>query len=177
LITLIHLLIFIILTFLLIIFPYTTITKNKGSIFIRNFAFSKQDNFLKLQKVVPNLIYLMSVFEYLFKNNFGVHFLWTTGFISWIVGCYLWVLNVEFSLVFISISIIFCLVALFDSFKTDLNEFLNLKKDDLGISVYILIIICSVLTMVIFNSLAVGITSSILFLLFFYDWKIYDKSK
>ena len=176
-ITLIHLLIFIILTFLLIIFPSTAIPKNKGSSFFRNFDFSKQDNFLKLQKLGPKLIYLMSVFEYLFKNNFGVHFLWTTGFISWIMGCYLWVLNVEFSLVFISISIIFCLIALFDSFKTDLNEFLNLKKADLGISVYISIIACSVLTMIIFNSLAVGITSSILFLLFVYDWKIYDKSK
>ena len=176
-ITLIHLLIFIILTFLLIIFPSNAISKNNGSIFFNKFDFSKENKFLRFQKVVPKLIYLMSVFEYLFKNNFGVHFLWTTGFISWIVGCYFWVLNVEFSLVFISISIILCLIALFDSFKIDLNEFLNLKKGGLGISVYILIIACSVLTMVIFNSLAVGITSSILFLLFFYDWKIYDQSK
>jgi hypothetical protein len=153
-------------------------SKNTRSI-LRNLNVSKEVKSLKIQKVVHKLIYFLSLFEYLFKNNFAVHFFWTTGFISWVVGSSLWVLKAEFiSLAFISISIILCLIALFDSSKKNLSESYDLKKlDELGISVYTLIIVSSVLIMIIFNSIAIGLTTNILLILFFYNWKVYEKSK
>jgi len=176
LITLIHLLIFIILTFLLILFPVIFVPK-KGSIFLRNFHLPKTVNFLELQKIVPSLIYFMNLFEYMFQNSIGVHFFWTSGFISWILGCCFWVLQTDFvSFIFILISIIFCLVAIFAISDMNLNEFSTLRRAKLGFSLYVLIISISVLVMVVFNSLAGGFTTNILLLLFLFDWKVYKES-
>jgi len=177
LITLIHLLIFIILTFLLILFPVIFVPK-KGSIFLRNFQFPKSFNFFKLQKVVPSLIYLMTLFEYMFQNDFAVHFFWTSGFISWILGCSFWILKADFiSFVFLLTSIIFCLVAIYSISSMNLSEFSTLGKDKLGFSLYVLIISISVLVMVAFNSLAAGFTTNILLLLFLFNGKEYKKTR
>ena len=120
----------------------------------------------------------MNLFEYMFQNTIGVRFFWTSGFISWILGCYFWVLQAEFvSLVFIVTSIIFCLVANFATYDRNILEFSNLRLDTLGFSVYVLIISISVIAMIAFNSLAVGFTMNIVLLLFFYDWKVYKKTK
>jgi hypothetical protein len=174
----IHLLIFIILTFILILFPYISVSKKKGLIFLRNFQLPKTVNFLKLQKVVPSLIYLMNLFEYMFQNSFGVHFFWTSSFISWILGCCFWVLQADFvSLSFILTSIIFCLLAIYDISDLNLNGFSNFRRAKLGFSVYILIISISVLAMVAFNSLAAGFTTNIMLLLFLYGWKVYEQTK
>ena len=174
--TLIHLLIFIILTFLLILFPVIFVPK-KGPIFLRNFHLPKTVNFLELQKIVPSLIYFMNLFEYMFQNSIGVHFFWTSGFISWILGCCFWVLQTDFvSFIFILISIIFCLVAIFAISDMNLTEFSTLRRAKLGFSLYVLIISISVLVMVVFNSLAGGFTTNILLLLFLFDWKVYKKS-
>jgi hypothetical protein len=176
--TLIHLLIFIILTFLLVSFPVISVPKKKGSIFLRTSKLPKTANFLKIQKVVPSLIYLMNLFEYMFQNNIGVHFIWTSGFVSWILGCCFWVLQVDFvSFTFILTSIIFCLVAIFAISDMNIIEFSNLRIDKLGFSVYFLIISISVVAMVAFNSLAVGFTTNILLLLFLYVLREYKKTK
>jgi hypothetical protein len=178
LMTLIHLLIFIILTFLLVLFPVISVPKKKGSIFLRNFQLPKIVNFLKIQKVVPSLIYLMNLFDYMLQNNIGVHFIWTSGFVSWILGCCFWVLQVDFvSFTFILTSIIFCLVAIFAISDMNIIEFSNLRIDKLGFSVYFLIISISVVAMVAFNSLAVGFTTNILLLLFLYVLREYKKTK
>ncbi len=174
----IHLLIFIILTFLLILFPVISVPKKKGSSYSINFQLPKTVNFLKIQKVVPSLIYLMSLFEYMFKNNIGVHFFWTSGFVSWIVGCCFWVLQSDFiSLTLILFSIIFCLVAIYTTSDMNIIEFSKLKIDKLGFSVYVLIISISVVAMVAFNSIAVGFTTNILLLLFLYNWRVFKKTR
>lgn len=176
--TLLHLLIFIILTFLLVSFPVISVPKKKGSIFLRNFQLPKTVNFLKIQKVVPSLIYLMNLFDYMLQNNIVVHFVWTSGFVSWILGCCFWVLQADFvSLTFILTSIIFCLVAIFAIYDMNIIEFSNLRKDKLGFSVYVLIISISVVAMVAFNSLAVGFVTNIVLLLFLYDLREYKKTK
>jgi len=175
LITLIHLLIFIILTFLLILFPVISVPK-KGSIFLRNFQLPKTVNF-KLQKVVPSLIYLMNLFEYMFQNSFGVHFFWTSGFISWILSCYFWILQAELvSLIFILFSIILCLLAIFDISDLNLKRFSNFRRAKLGLSIYFLITSISVMTMVAFKSLAAGFTTNIVLFLFVYTWGVYKKT-
>ena len=175
---LIHLLIFIILTFLLISFPVIYVPKKKGSIFLRNFQLPEKVNFLKPQKVVPSLICLMNLFEYIFQNNIGVQFFWTSGFMSWILGCCFWVLQADFvSLTFIVISIIGCLLAIFAVSDLNLNKFSNLRIAKLGFSIYVLIISISVVAMVAFNSLAVGLTTIILLRLFVYTWRVHEKTK
>ena len=177
-ITLIHLLIFIILTFLLILFPVIFVPKKKGSLFLRTSQLLKKGNFLKIRKVVPSLIYLMNLFEYMFQNNIGVHFLWSSGFVSWILGCCFWVLQADFvSLIFILTSIIFCLVTIYVTYDMNIIEVSNLRIDQLGFSFYVLIISISVVAMVAFNSLAVGFTTNILLLLFLYDLREHKKTK
>ena len=175
LISLIQLFIFIILTFLLITFPTIARNRKEKTVFLNNLSISKEyiSNFQKLE---TGLIYFMGLFEYLFRNNFGVHFFWTTGFISWILGCCLWVLKTEIiSLIFISISIILCLIALFDSSKISLNDVYNLKINELNASIYSIIISISVLIMVALNSIAIGLTTNILLMLILYDFKIYRR--
>jgi hypothetical protein len=177
LITVIHLLIFIFLSIFLISFPFISVPKKKGSGFLTNFQLAKKVNFFKLQNVVPSLIYIMNLFEYMFQNSFGVHFFWTSSFISWILGCCFWVLQADFvSLSFILISIIFCLLAIFDISDLNLHGFSNFRRAKLGFSVYVLIISISVLAMVAFNSLAVGFTTNILLLLFVYNWRVFEKT-
>lgn len=168
--------IFIILTFLLMIFPSIAKNRKEKTAFLDGLGKSNEDNF-NLQKLESGFVYFMSFFEYLFRNNFGVHFFWTTGLISWILGCCLWVLKSEFiSLVFISISIILCLIALFDSSKISLNDFYNLKINELSVSIYSLIVFISVLIMIATNSIAIGLTTNILLMLFMHDFKVYKSA-
>jgi len=175
---LIHLLIFILLTFLLNSFPVISAPKNNSSIFSRNFRLPKKVKFSGLQKVVPSLTYFMNLFEYMLQNNFGVRFLWTSGFISWILGCCFWVLEADFvSLFFISSSIVFCLLAILDTANLNLNELPTLRRAKLGPSVYVLIISISVVATVVSKSLAVGLTTNILLLLFLYNWRKCKKTK
>ena len=174
----IHLLIFIVLTFLLNSFPVISAPKKNGSIFSRNFRLPRKANFLGLHEVVPSLTYFMNLFEYMLQNNFGVRFLWTSGFMSWILGCCFWVLEVEFVSLFFSLfSIVFCLLAILDTANLNLNELPNLRRAKLGPSVYVLIISISVLATVVAKSLAVGLTTNILLLLLLYNWRKHKKQK
>ena len=176
--TMIHLLIFIILTFLLISFPAISASKEKGFNYLKIFQSSKKVNLLKIPKLIPSFIYLMNLFEYMFQNNIGVHFIWTSGFVSWILGCCFWVLQANFiSLTLIFFSIIFCLVAIFATSDININEFSNIKMNKLGISVYVLIISISVLAMISFNSIAVGFTTNILLVLFLYNLRVFKRVK
>jgi hypothetical protein len=114
----------------------------------------------------------------MFQNNFGVHFLWTSGFISWILGCCFWLLQADFvSLIFICVSIIFCLLAIYDTSGLKLYDVSALRKSELSFTPYVLIISISVLTMIAFNSLASGLTTNILLLFFLYNWKVHKKLK
>ena len=173
----IHLFIFIILTVLLILFPIISVTKKKGSSLIDNFQVNKKGNSVNLKKVGSRLLYCMNLFEYMFQNNFGVHFIWTLGVISWILGCCFWVIQADFaSLIFISISIIFCLLAFFTMSDFKSNEYSDLKRAKIGFSVYFLIISISVVAMFTSKSFAVGITTNTLLLLFLFDWRVYKKN-
>ena len=97
---------------------------------------------------------------------------------SWILGCCFWVLQADFvSLTFIVISIIGCLLAIFAVSDLNLNKFSNLRIAKLGFSIYVLIISISVVAMVAFNSLAVGLTTIILLRLFVYNWRVHEKTK
>jgi len=172
----IHLLIFIFLSILLTSFPFISTTKQKHNGFLTNFQSLRQINFFKLQKVVPNLIFLMNQFDYMIQSNIRVWFLWTGGFISWIFGCCFWVLQADIaSLTFITTSIIFCLLAIVTISKRNIIEASNRKRVNLRLSVYVLIISMSVVTMVAFKSFAAGITMITLLLLFFYDWRVIKK--
>jgi hypothetical protein len=172
-----HLLIFIILTVLLISFPVFYVPK-KSSSFLRNFQLPKDGKILKPQNVVPGLIYLMKLFEYRIQNSVGVSFLWTPGFISWILGCCFWVLQENFvSLTFISASVILGILAIFATFGQKLNGFSDARTADLGFSVYFLIISISVIVMICFYSLAVGIVTNIILLLILYDWRVYKRKR
>jgi uncharacterized membrane protein len=149
-----------------------------GSSFSRKFRLSKKGKFLGFQKVVPSLTYFMNLFEYMLQNNFGVRFIWTAGFMSWILGCCFWVIDAEFvSLFFISASIVFCLLAILDTANIDLSELPTLRRAKLGPSVYVLIISISVIATVFFKSLAAGLTTNILLLLLLYNWRKYKKTK
>lgn len=157
-------------------FPSIVKNRKEKAVFLNNLSITNEGNF-NLKNLETGFTYFMSLFEYLFRNNFGVHFFWTAGFVSWILGCCLWVIRSEFfSLIFISISIILCLIALFDSSKISINEFYNFKVNNLRISSYILIIFISVLIMVGTNSIAIGLTSNILLLLFLHDFKVYKRA-
>ena len=172
-----HLLIFIILTLLLVFFPVIYVPKNSSS-FLRNFQLPKNVKILKPQKFVPSLIYLMKLFEYRIQNSVGVSFLWMPGFISWILGCCFWVLQENFvSLTFISASVILGILAIFATFDQKLNGFSDARIGALGFSVYFLIISISVVVMICFYSLAVGIVTNILLLLILYDWRVYQKKQ
>ena len=173
----IHLFIFIILTVLLILFPIISVPKKKGSSVINYFQVSKEVNSVNFKKVGSHFLYFMNLFEDMFQNNFGVRFIWTSGFISWIMGCCFWVIQADFaSLVFISISIIFCLLPFFTRSDFNSNEYSNLKRAKIGFSVYFLIISISVVAMFASKSFAVGITTNTLLLIFLFDWRMYKKN-
>ena len=172
-----HLLIFILLTFLLILFPIVSKPKNNGSNLLSSFQLEKS-NFLNHHILFSNLTFLMNLFDYMFENNFSVHFLWTSGFIAWILGCCLWVLQIEFfSLILIFISIMCCLTTIYGISDLNLSEISILRTGKLGFAPYILIISISVLTLVAFNSIALGLTTVTLLLLFWYNWKTLKKYK
>ena len=178
----IHLLIFIALTFLLILRPVISKFENEISSVLTNFQLPIKVSSLKphklLSKLLSSLIFLMNLFEYMYQNNFGVHFLWTTGFVSWIVGCGFWLLQADLvSLLFICASIIFCLVAIYDISDLKSCEISASRKSEFSVTPYILIVSISVLTMVAFNSFAIGLTANIVLLLFLYDWKVIKKLK
>jgi hypothetical protein len=174
----IHLLIFIFLTFLLTLLPVISKPEHKISSILTNLQSLKKASFLKPRNLLSNLIYLMNTFEYMLHNTFAVHILWTSGFISWILGCYTWLIQANLiSLIFISISIIFSLSAIYDTYNLKLNDATSLKRSKLNFTPYLLIISISVLTMVAFNSLPAGLTTSVIMLLFLYDWKAFKKIK
>jgi hypothetical protein len=173
-----HLLIFIMLTFLLILFPIVSKPKNKGSNLLSSFQLPKKSSFLNYHNLFSNLTFLMNLFEYMFENNFSVHFLWTSGFIAWILGCCLWVLQIEFlSLILIFISIICCLTTIYGISDLNLSEISILRTEKLGFAPYILIVSISVLTLISFNSIAIGLTTVTLLMLFWHNWKILKKYK
>jgi len=175
---LIHLVIFIVLTFLLILLPVFSRPENKVASFLSNFKSSKKTWFLRPRNLLSSLIFLMNLFEYMFQNNFGVHFFWASGFISWILGCCFWVLQADVvSLIFVCVSIIFCLLAIYDVSGLKLYDVSSLRRCKPRFAHYVLIISISVLTMVAFNSLAIGLTTNILLLLLLYNWRVLKKPK
>lgn len=173
----IHLLAFIFLSIFFVSLPFISVPQKKDFGFLTKFQFPKKVKFFKLQSIVPSLIYLMNLFECIIKSNLRVRFIWITGYISWILGCCFWVLQANIvSIAFISASIIFCFLAIAVMLKTNLPKLSDLRRTKLGLSVYVLIISASVVAMVAAKSLGLGITTSIVLLLFLYDWKVYKNS-
>jgi hypothetical protein len=114
----------------------------------------------------------MKVFDFLFQNNFGVHFIWTLGFIAWILSSCFWVLKIDIvSLILVSISIIFCIVAIISTSDVKLKNQEKLQSDGFGFSIYFLITSFSVIIMILSNSLATGLTANIFFFVLFYSLK------
>jgi len=172
-----HLLIFILFTSLLVLFPVISVPKKGGSILLREFKFPKKVN-LKVKKLVPSLFYFFKVFDYMFENNFGVRFLWTAGFMSWILGCWFWVIHIDsVSLAFILTSIIFCLVSIYTISDLNLNEVPNQSGTKVGFSVYVLIISLSVFFMVATKTVANGVTLLLVLLVCLRGWRIIQKTK
>ena len=165
--------IFAILSFLLVLIPFGVFSRKSGSFFSRSFDFKKVVSFLKPQNIVSSLLYLLSVFDFMFKNSFGVHFLWTTGFVSWVLGCVFWVLQVDaVSLTFVLASVGFGLLAILSTFGLRINRSVNLAKDNSRISVGALFVSISVVAMVSFRSFAAGLTTIVLLCTAFYCWKL-----
>ena len=167
-----YLLIFLLFSFILVLLPVISVPKKGSFSLLREFKFPTKVN-LKIKKVVPGLIYFLKVFDHMYQNNFGVRFLWTSGFIFWILGCCFWCIHVDFvSFAFILTSIIFCLVSIFACSDLNLNEVPNLTGSKLGFSVYVSIISFSVLFMVASKSVPNGFTALLVLLLGFYSWRI-----
>ena len=166
------------LTFLLILFPVISRQKTKGITPITDLQVPNKTSSFKPNNIFSNLLYLMTLFEYLFENNFGVHFFWSLGYISWIMSCFFWVLYMEsFSLIFILASIILCLLGIYDTSKLNLDFFSNLRVKTLGFSVYVFIFAISILVMVAFNSIAAGISTNIVLLAITYNLRGTHKQK
>jgi len=175
LINLIQLFLFLILSFLLVLLPVVSVPKN-GSIFFREFKFAGKASF-SIKKVFPRFVSLLKVFDYMFQNNFGVHFIWTLGFGSWALGCLFWVLEVGFvSYIFIIVSILFCLVPFFTTSHLNLEEVVRLSGSKFGFSVYFLAISLSVLLMIAGKSVGDGVTALFILLISVYSWRKYSKS-
>jgi hypothetical protein len=176
LITLIHLFFFLVLSFLLVLLPVFSVPKN-GSILFREFKFSGKVSF-SIKKVFPSFVSLLKVFDYMFQNNFGVHFIWTSGFGSWALGCLFWVLEVDFvSYAFVFASILFCLVPIFTTSHLNLEEATKWSGSKFGFSIYFLVISLSVLFMVAAKSVGDGVTALFVLLISLYSWREYKKTK
>lgn len=176
LVTLLHLFLFLVLSFLLVLLPVVSVPKN-GSILFREFKYAGKVSF-SIKKVFPSLVSLLKVFDYMFQNNFGVQFIWTSGFVSWALGCLLWVLEADFvSNAFVLASIFFCLVPIFTTSDLKLEEATQWSGAKFGFSVYFLVISLSVLFMVVSKSVADGVTALIILLVSLYSWREYKKTK
>ena len=161
----IHLWLFPLLTILIIIFPIITKPKTKKDNLKDYFTVPKTNS--ESNNFFEKIHFLLSVFEYLFQNNFALRFFWSTGFISWIIGCLFWILNIEFfSSLLLAASIILCIVVLYDVAKLNIEYFSTLEVSQVGFSVYLLIFSVSILVMVSLNSLAAGITTNLVLLAF-----------
>lgn len=175
-VTLLHLFLFLVLSFLLVLLPVVSVPKN-GSILFREFKYAGKVSF-SIKKVFPSLVSLLKVFDYMFQNNFGVQFIWTSGFVSWALGCLLWVLEADFvSNAFVLASIFFCLVPIFTTSDLKLEEATQWSGAKFGFSVYFLVISLSVLFMVVSKSVADGVTALIILLVSLYSWREYKKTK
>lgn len=175
-ITLLHLLIFVFLSTVLIALPFISPHKKNISS-LRNYHLSPIKIFSphNLIQISKNFAIIL---DYFVNTNFSFQFIWSTGFISWILACSFWVLGSKsISLIFTLVSIVLCLLTFFGKPDLDINQLSTLKKNKIGPSVYIFIIAFSVLLMIFFNSLAIGLTSISLFFLFLFDWRFYKKTK
>ena len=173
-----QLLIFIFLTFLLVLLPFCYNHEEEASNLLRKFHFPKKLNILYSLDLRTTIKFLLNMLEFMLYKNFLVKMFWTSGFISWVIGCSLWVLNIDFfSSIFIFVSSIFCLITIFKVINLDLHEASASKMFKPKFSPYILIISVSVLTMVVLKSVAIGLTTSILLMLFLYDWRLIKQSK
>lgn len=163
----IHLWLFPLLTLIIVIFPIVTRPKKENNISKKYFIFPNKTNSFETNNIFSKIHFLLSIFEYLFQNNFAVRFFWLPGFISWIISSFFWVLKIEiFSSLLLVVSVVFCLVVLYDVSKLNLEYFANVKLTQIGFSIYILIFSISILVMVSFNSLAGGITTNLVLLAF-----------
>ena len=168
-----HLIVFLFLSFLLILFTGVFFSKEKSRFFALNLRYKNKSRFKIFQDFIHSFRYLLSIFDLVLKNNFRIHFIWTMGFILWIFGCCFWVLRIEmFSLTLVSASIVFCLMAIFSTSNLEFNNANNLSKTGLNFSIYVLIISISVLTSILFNSLATGLSILIFLFIFSYSWNM-----
>ena len=173
-----QLLIFIFLTFLLVLLPFCYNREEKASNLLRKFHLPKELNILYSHDLRTTIKFQLNILEFMLHKNFLVKMFWTSGFISWVIGCSLWVLNVDFfSSIFIFVSFIFCLIAICKVTNLNLHEASASKMFKPKFSLYILIISVSVLTMVVLKSVAIGLTTSILLMLLLYDWRLIKQSK
>ena len=162
--------IFAILSFLLVLIPFGVFSRKKVS---RGFDFKLLTTYLKPHIFVSSLLDLMSVFDFMFKHSFGVHFLWTTGFVSWVLGCYFWVLQVDaVSLTFVLASVGFGLLAILSTSNMRINKSVKVAKDSFRFSFAVLFVSISVVAMISFRSLAAGLTTIVLLSTAFYVWKL-----
>jgi len=120
-----HLLLFILLTIILILFPYILGVDKEQLYPLLQLKLPKKVNFLELQKHITRILFQgLNMFKYLVQSDFRVWFLWTLSFILWILGCYSWILQAELVYtIFAYISILFCVLAIFFRSLTIQTEF------------------------------------------------------
>ena len=114
-ITMLHLLLFILLSIFLILFPCIFGVNKKGGYPLLQLKLPKKVNFLELQKYIARiLVQGLNMFKDLVQSDFRVLFLWTQSVILWISSCYSWILHAEIVYtIFAYISILFCVLAIF----------------------------------------------------------------
>lgn len=120
-----HLLLFILLTIILILFPYILGVDKEQLYPLRQLKLPKKVNFLELQKHITRILFQgLNMFKDLVQSDFRAWFLWTQSFILWILGCYSWILQAEIVYtIFAYISILFCVLAIFFRSLTIQTEF------------------------------------------------------
>ncbi len=167
---------FLLLSFVLVLLPFVSVPK-KGSILFREFKFNYEASF-SIKKMFSMFVSFLKVFDYMLKNNFGVQFVWTSGFVSWILSCVFWVQEVNFlSSTFVFISILLCLVSIFGVSDFSLEEVPNWSEAKVGFSAYFVVISFSVLVMLVTKNVGDGVTTLFVLLISLYIERQHQKTK
>ena len=114
-INMLHLLLFILLSIFLILFPCIFRVDKEHIYPLLQLKLPKKVNFLEFQKYIAKILFQgLNLFKDLVQSDFRAWFLWTQSFILWILGCYSWILQAELVYtIFAYISILFCVLAIF----------------------------------------------------------------
>jgi len=114
-ISMLYLLLFILLSTVLVLFPCIFGVNKKGGYPLLQSKLPKKVNFLEIQKYIARiLVQGLNMFKDLVQSDFRVLFLWTQSVILWISSCYSWILHAEIVYtIFAYTSILFCALAIF----------------------------------------------------------------